>query len=126
MKRLFASILSLFCAASAMAAGEPSPACQAKRANIESQIAAAKAKGNDRRVVGLESALAANKRHCTDASLEAERQRHITAANKKVARREADLAAAQAKGDAKKIAKQQRQLDVAREELTEAQKPLAQ
>ena len=126
MKRLFASILSLFCAASAMAAGEPSPACQAKRANIESQISAAKAKGNDRRVVGLESALAANKRHCTDASLEAERQRHITAANKKVARREADLAAAQAKGDAKKIAKQQRQLDVAREELTEAQKPLAQ
>ncbi|ANH68867.1 DUF1090 domain-containing protein [Mitsuaria sp. 7] len=130
MKALVASLLAIACStmvsAAAPAADPPSPACAAKRASIESQIAEAQAKGNRRQLSGLQSALAANKRHCTDASLAAARQRDITAATKKVSRREADLAAAQAKGDAKKIAKEQKQLDAAREALSEAQKPVPQ
>lgn len=124
MKVFVAWLLSVTCATTALAAGEPSPACAAKRTSIETQITEAKAHGNRQKIAGLESALAANKRHCTDASLEAARQRDISAATKKVARREADLSAAQAKGDAKKIAKQQGQLDAARAALAEAQKPL--
>ena len=130
MKVLVASFLAVACSTAVHAADttspSPSPACAAKRASIESQITEAKAHNNRRQLSGLQSALAANKRHCTDASLAAERQRDITAATKKVNRREADLAAAQAKGDPKKIAKEQKQLDAAREALAEAQKPLPQ
>ncbi|HEY1398399.1 DUF1090 domain-containing protein [Roseateles sp.] len=134
MKVLVASFLAVACSTAVHAADttspspspSPSPACAAKRASIESQITEAKAHNNRRQLSGLQSALAANKRRCTDASLAAERQRDITAATKKVNRREADLAAAQAKGDPKKIAKEQKQLDAAREALAEAQKPLPQ
>lgn len=126
MKGLVASLLAIACSTAVHAADAPSPACAAKQASIESQITEAKAHNNRRQLSGLQSALAANKRHCTDASLAAERQRDITAATKKVNRREADLAAAQAKGDPKKIAKEQQQLDAAREALAEAQKPLPQ
>ncbi|WP_431259022.1 DUF1090 domain-containing protein [Roseateles chitinivorans] len=126
MKRLVASLLAVACAPAVLAADAPSAACAAKRASIESRISEATANGNRRQLSGLKSALAANKRHCTDASLEADRQRDIAAATKKVTRREADLATAQAKGDPKKIAKEQKQLDAAREALAEAQKPLSQ
>ena len=126
MKVLVASLLAVACSAAVHAADAPSPACAAKRASIESRISEATAQGNRRQLSGLKSALAANKRHCTDASLAADRQRHIAAATKKVNRREADLAAAQAKGDPKKVAKEQKQLDAARESLAEAQKPVPQ
>ncbi|OWQ46139.1 DUF1090 domain-containing protein [Roseateles sp. L2-2] len=126
MKVLVASFLAFACSTAVHAADAPSPACAAKRASIESQISEATAKGNRRQLAGLKSALAANKRHCTDASLAADRERDIAAATKKVTRREADLATAQAKGDPKKIAKEQKQLDAAREALAEAQKPLPQ
>ncbi|WP_431288740.1 DUF1090 domain-containing protein [Roseateles chitinivorans] len=126
MKVLVASFLAFACSTAVHAADAPSPACAAKRASIESQISEATTKGNRRQLAGLKSALAANKRHCTDASLAADRERDIAAATKKVTRREADLATAQAKGDPKKIAKEQKQLDAAREALAEAQKPLPQ
>jgi Protein of unknown function (DUF1090) len=117
-------ILSAAAYLSPAIAAQPSPACDAKRASIEAQIAEAKAHGNRQQLAGLNTALRANKSHCTDASLESARQRDISAATRKVKQRESDLAAAQAKGDSTKIAKQQAQLDAAREALTEAQKPL--
>ena len=123
MKACLVAALALLGATHALAA-EPSPACAAKRASIESQIAEAKAQGRRQQLFGLNRALRANKAHCTDASLEAERQRDIGAATKAVSKREADLAAAQKKGDARKIAKEQAQLDEARAELARAQAPL--
>ncbi|MDW5443258.1 DUF1090 domain-containing protein [Polaromonas sp. SM01] len=123
MKQLIlASVLVL--AVAPLWAQQPSAACEAQRARIEAQIERAQAAGNSREVAGLQKALRANKAHCSDASLAAERERNIRKATKKVAEREKDLAEAQRKGDPDKIAQRQRKLDEARQALAEAQKPL--
>jgi hypothetical protein len=107
-------------------AAEQSPACLAKRAEIESGISAAQAHGNAWEVRGLRRALRANTRYCTTASLEAERNRDIARAADRVARRQADLEKAERRGNARKIAKERAQLEDARHKLSEAQRPLAQ
>ena len=56
--------------------------------------------------------------------LATERESDIKKATKKVAEREQKLAKAQAKGDSRKIASQQADLDEARSDLAQAQKPL--
>lgn len=119
-----ASILALGAAATPALAA--SPACEAKRAQIEASLADAQSRGQAREVRGLKKALAANKSKCTDALLEKERQAGIRSAQKEVETREADLKAAQRKGDADKIAKRQAKLDEARAELERANKPIPQ
>ena len=123
MKQPFiASLLVL--ATTPLLAAEPSAACAAKRTHIESEISQAQAQGRQQQLAGLQKALRANQAHCTDAVLAAERQSDIQKATKKVAQQEQKLAKAQAKGDSVKIAKQQTELDEARSELSQAQKPL--
>jgi hypothetical protein len=121
----------VFCAVSALAAwtaptlaADASPACAAKRAQIEAQISEATAQGNKQQVAGLQKALKANKANCSDASLAAERDKQIKAAQKKVASREKSLREAEQKGDAKKIADRKAKLEAAKAELVEAEKPL--
>ena len=122
MKTLFvgACLLSL-CAMPAMAA-EPSAACEAKRANIEAQITEAKARGRKQELAGLQKALKANKAHCTDASLAAERDKQIKEARRKVESREKSLAEAERKGDPRKVAERKAKLDEARAALAAAEK----
>ncbi|WP_382328638.1 DUF1090 domain-containing protein [Hydrogenophaga sp. UC242_50] len=103
---------------------EPSSACQAKRRNIEAQLANATEHGRKQEVAGLKKALRANQANCTDASLEKERSAEIRQAQKKVAEREKSLREAQQKGDPKKLAERQAKLDEARRELTEAERPI--
>ena len=125
MKQLFiASLLVL--AATPLLAAQPSAACAAKRARIESEIsqAQAQAQGRQQQLAGLQKALRANQSHCTDALLATERESDIQKATKKVTQREQKLAKAQAKGDSRKIASQQAELDESRSELAQAQKPL--
>ena len=105
-------------------ANEPSSACQAKRRNIEAQLANATEHGRKQEVAGLKRALRANQANCTDASLEKERSAEIRQAQKKVAEREKSLREAQQKGDPKKLADRQAKLDEARRELTEAERPI--
>lgn len=119
---LCACILALH-AAPALAA-DASPACAAKQARIESQLAEAIAQGRKGEVAGLRQARRSNKALCTDASLATERDAQIRQATKKVAEREKSLAAAQKKGDAKKIAARKAKLDEAQKALAEAQRPL--
>jgi hypothetical protein len=126
MKSTALSIALLLASTSLALAAERSPACEAKRANIEKQIAEATSRGRSQEVAGLKRALAANKAECTDASLAKEREERIQEAQKEVAEREKDLAEAERKGDAKKIAKRKTKLDEARSELTEAEKPVGQ
>jgi hypothetical protein len=121
----------VFCAVSALAAwtaptfaADASPACAAKRAQIEAQISQASAQGNKQQLAGLQKALKANKANCSDASLAAERDKQIKAAQKKVASREKSLREAEQKGDAKKIADRKTKLEAAKAELVEAEKPL--
>lgn len=119
------ALLALACAASlpAFPALAASPACEAKRAEIEASIAEAQARGQAQRVRGLQQALAANQANCSDASLAAEREDDIREAQREVAEREAELAEEKREGgDADKIARRQAKLDEARAELVAAQK----
>ena len=117
---LIASLLVL--AATPLLAAEP--ACEAKITRIEREVGQAQAQGRQHQIAGLQRALRATQSHCTDASLAADRESDIKKATKEVAEREQKLAKAQAKGDAQKIASQQADLDKARSELVQAQKPL--
>jgi hypothetical protein len=121
---LCAFVLTVY--ASPGLAATPSPACEAKRANIESQISEATARGRTQEVAGLRKALRANKAHCTDKSLASEREKRIQQAQRKVDEREKSLREAQHKGDAKKIATRKAKLEEARRDLVEAEKPLPQ
>ncbi len=105
-------------------AEEPSPACQAKRRNIEAQLANATEHGRKQEAAGLKRALRANQVHCTEATLEKDRNADIRQAQKKVAEREKSLREAEQKGDPKKRAERQAKLDEARRELAEAEQPI--
>jgi hypothetical protein len=120
---LCASVM-LFCALPAAAA--ESPACAAKRSNIESQISEAQARGRTQELRGLQRALNANKANCSDALLAREREERIAKAEREVAERESDLREAESKGDRRKTAKRAEKLAEARSELTEARKPIPQ
>jgi len=124
MKPIVLGAIALF-GSSPLLAAEQLPACMAKRAEIERGISAAEAQGNVREARGLRKALRANIDRCTTASLEAERSRDIAEAEEEVAERQADLARAERKGDAEKIAKQKAKLEEARQELSEARQPLS-
>ena len=116
--------LALVLASAALPAWAASPACDAKRAEIEASLADAQARGQAHEVRGLKRALSSNQRNCTDASLAKERDKNIRDAQREVKQREADLKRAQAKGDADKIAQREAKLAEARDELARAQKPL--
>lgn len=121
MKQLFIASLLVLAATPLLAA---EPACAAKRARIEVEVSQAQAQGRQHQIAGLQNALRATQSNCTDAQLAADRDRDIKKATKKVAEREQKLAKAQAKGDAGKIASQQADLEKARNNLAQAQKPL--
>ena len=121
MKKLFIASLLVLAATPLLAA---EPACAAKRARIEYEVSQAQAQGRQHQIAGLQNALRATQKNCTDAQLAADRDRDIKKATKKVAEREQKLAKAQAKGDAGKIASQQADLEKARSNLAQAQKPL--
>ena len=121
MKYLLIASLLVLAAAPVLAA---EPACAAKITRIELEVGQAQAQGRQHQIAGLQKALRATQSNCTDASLAADRESDIKKATKKVAEREQKLAKAQAKGDAQKIASQQADLDKARSDLVNAQKPL--
>lgn len=124
MKALVLCVGLLTLSASCAFAADASPACAAKRANIESQISEARARGNTQELKGLQRALKANIAHCTDASLAKEREAEIAKAQRELAQRERDLQEAERKGDARKIATRKAKLEEAQRKLAEAQKPL--
>ena len=113
-------------AASSTFAADASPACAAKRANIESHISEAQARGRSQELRGLQRALKANQANCTDASLARERAQQIAKAERELAERQSDLQEAERTGDAKKIASRQAKLDEARRALAYAQQPVTQ
>lgn len=125
MKRLICCAIALL-GSGPLFAAEQSPACAAKRAEIEAGIAEAQIRGNTREARGLRKALKANRDHCTTASLEAERTRDIAEATQDVAEREAELEKAERSGDARKITKHRAKLDEARRELSDAERPIPQ
>lgn len=119
---LLASIATLSFAQKAPDAVDP---CLKKRQDILTQIAQAKAKGNDKQVAGLNKALKANDANCTPESLRAAREKDVSEARAKVADRDRELTEAKAEGkDKEKIAKREQKLNEAQTELQRAQKAL--
>lgn len=99
--------------------------CASKKQAIETQIDYAKKNNNTHRVQGLEKALSDVNAYCTNDSLEAKYKERVQEKTNKVAEREQELAEAKAKGDMKKIAKQEAKLQENKAELSEAQTKLA-
>ncbi len=84
--------------------------CAAKACRIDAQLDAAKAAGNAKQVAGLTRARG-EIAHCSDDGLKAKRAMALAQAQKKIDARNAELARAQATGDAKKVARAQKKLD---------------
>jgi hypothetical protein len=98
--------------------------CDAKKANLKTQIEYARAHNNSHQQAGLQKALDEVNAHCTDASLRQERENKIAKAKHEVSERQADLAEATQKGDADKISKRQAKLAESKKELQDAMSEL--
>lgn len=94
--------------------------CASKEAHIQAKIAAAKQQGNDAALAGLETALSEVRRWCRDDSLLGKAEMRVQEKRAEVAEQELELREAQTTGKADKIARRERKLREAREELQEA------
>ncbi|HEJ7052923.1 MULTISPECIES: DUF1090 domain-containing protein [Serratia] len=95
--------------------------CAAKAQDIQQQIDYATQHGNTHRVDGLKKALSEVQTHCTEAGLQAERQKNIVEKQRKVDERRQELKEAQQTGKLDKVAKKQQKLAEAQAELKRAQ-----
>lgn len=91
--------------------------CGDKEQEIQQQLDEARQQGDSSRVDGLTTALEQVRSRCTEEGLAADRKDRIAAKQAEVSKREEDLREAQRDGDRKKIAKRERKLQEAREEL---------
>jgi hypothetical protein len=122
-KTTFALALIALPAVSAFAQSDLT-GCEAKKAEIQTQLDYAKAHNNSGQIAGLEKALSEVNANCTDSSLRAQREADVRKKEQKVTEREQELTDAQATGRKDKIQKKQEKLDDAKEELAEAKAEL--
>jgi hypothetical protein len=95
--------------------------CAARASRIDADIAKAKAKGNDATVAKLERERS-QMAHCSVDGLKQKRKMALEQAQRRIDLSAADLAKAQASGDAAKIKKAQSRLDSARKSYAEIEK----
>jgi len=91
--------------------------CQEKEQDIQREISYAEKHNNQHRIDGLKKALSEVKDNCTDSKLGADHQEKIAEQKDEIAERRQDLQEAKEKGDAEKIAKRERKLQEAQDEL---------
>ncbi len=91
--------------------------CQEKEQDIQREISYAEKHNNQHRIDGLKKALSKVKDNCTDSKLRADHQEKIAEQKDEIAERRQDLQEAKEKGDAEKIAKRERKLQEAQDEL---------
>ncbi|HFZ8996848.1 TPA: DUF1090 domain-containing protein [Citrobacter freundii] len=91
--------------------------CQEKEQDIQKEISYAEKHNNQNRINGLNKALSELRANCTDSQLRTDHQKKISRQKEEVAERQQDLAEAKQKGDADKIAKRERKLAEAQDEL---------
>ena len=114
MKYRIALAVSLF----ALSAGSyATTLCQEKEQNILKEISYAEKHQNQNRIDGLNKALSEVRANCSDSQLRADHQKKIAKQKDEVAERQHDITEAKQKGDADKIAKRERKLAEAQEEL---------
>ncbi|GAB7514119.1 MAG: DUF1090 domain-containing protein [Bilophila wadsworthia] len=95
--------------------------CKRKEQSIETKMEYARKHGNQEQLRGLEEALSQVRRWCSDGTLRSKAELNILEKQDKVKERQADLdkAVTEGKGE-KKIAKLQRKLGEAKEDLAQA------
>ncbi|MCI9500297.1 MAG: DUF1090 domain-containing protein [Enterobacter hormaechei subsp. steigerwaltii] len=91
--------------------------CQEKEQDIQREISYAEKHNNQHRIDGLKKALSEVKDNCTDSKLRADHQEKIAEQKDEIAECRQDLQEAKEKGDAEKIAKRERKLQEAQDEL---------
>ena len=91
--------------------------CQEKEQDIQREISYAEKHNNQNRINGLKKALSEVQANCSDSKLRADHQKKIAEQKDEIAERRQDLQEAKAKGDAEKIAKRERKLQEAQDEL---------
>ncbi|HGV9262141.1 DUF1090 domain-containing protein [Klebsiella aerogenes] len=117
--RVIALMVFMLPALSAVAQSELT-GCAAKRAEIQNQINYAQQHENTYRLEGLKKALRETSAHCTDRSLQQEREAVIRKQERKVAAREDALQEARRDGRMDKVRKATRKLEEAQQELADA------
>jgi len=126
MKRISSLAMVVACGILATPVFAAEPLCEAKQADIRTQIEQAKAAGNSEQQAGLEKALSENTEHCTDKGLIKQQEGKVLDAKQEVSKRQADLDKAMKKGDADKINKRKDKLAESRKELQDEQQKLEQ
>jgi Predicted membrane protein len=91
--------------------------CQEKEQDIQREIGYAEKHNNQHRVDGLKKALSEVKANCSDSKLRADHQKKIAEQKDEIAERRRDLQEAKEKGDAEKIAKREKKLKEAQDDL---------
>lgn len=91
--------------------------CQQKEQEIQREISYAEKHNNQHRIEGLKKALSEVKDNCTDSKLRADHQKKIAEQKDEIAERRQDLQEAKEKGDAEKIAKREKKLQEAQDDL---------
>ena len=91
--------------------------CQEKEQDIQREIGYAEKHNNQHRVDGLKKALSEVKANCSDSQLRADHQKKIAEQKDEITERRHDLQEAKEKGDAEKIAKRERKLKEAQDDL---------
>ncbi len=91
--------------------------CQEKEQEIKREISYAEKHNNQHRISGLKKALSEVQANCSDSQLRADHQKKIAEQKEELAERRQDLAEAKEKGDVEKIAKRERKLEEAQNEL---------
>lgn len=124
MKYIYSlAALVLFAALSGPAYALPnnSYGCEKKEQALMQQLEIAREYGNYNQIRGLERALANVRTWCSDGGLLSDAEENVEEKQEEVWEREQELAEAIAEGkDPEKIAKRQRKLDEARNELEQA------
>jgi len=126
MKHISSLAMVVACGLLAAPVFAAEPLCEAKQADIRTQIEQAKAAGNSQQQAGLEKALSENTAHCTDKGLLKEQEKKVLDAKQEVSKRQADLDKAMKKGDPDKINKRKDKLAESRKELQDEQQKLEQ
>ena len=91
--------------------------CQEKEQDIQREIGYAEKHNNQHRVEGLKKALSEVKANCSDSQLRADHQKKIAEQKDEITERRHDLQEAKEKGMRKKIAKRERKLKEAQDDL---------
>ncbi|MBU4681546.1 DUF1090 domain-containing protein [Cedecea davisae] len=103
-------------------AAQAASLCGEKEQDIQREIGYAEKHNNQHRIDGLKKALSEVRANCSDSSLRAEHQKKITRQKEEIEERKTDLNEARQKGDPEKIAKREKKLAEAEDELKALEK----